>query len=331
MTSWTTANKGVHPCSTTGIGSLPYATVEEALTHVFSHYEIPFLPQLPNVSKREQMIAQPLEDFPGFREKKGAFSVELDRFEFEDFKRKTFSFAAFSALPRFLKQNRSEIIKLQMTGPSTIAEHLYCSDKRRLIDHPEIYEYLILFLIHKTQALIDRFEDKPQILFLFDEPVLTEKNSEMVFRGLGRMVDVLSKKSNTLFGLHSCNRWSGPVFSEFFKSPLKMLSMDMLLNVDSLLADVEVMKTWMAYLQKGWMVWGLGPDTDPSNILIARFKNEGLQNKKIISIIKRSLLSPACGTGLLSVAQERACAIQLKKSAQRLREIIDSETESGQS
>ena len=46
------------PCSFTGVGSLPFRSKEKALSHVFSRYPIPFLPQLPKVSPKEGLVFQ---------------------------------------------------------------------------------------------------------------------------------------------------------------------------------------------------------------------------------------------------------------------------------
>ena len=51
-------------CKTTAMSILPHTSVEQALELVLS-LDIPFWPQLPNVSFYEDMYAQSSYDFPG--------------------------------------------------------------------------------------------------------------------------------------------------------------------------------------------------------------------------------------------------------------------------
>ena len=76
------------PFLTTGIGSLPYESAEEACRVILDIFDIPFWPQLPRLSFNELMIPQYSEGMPFVRidnerrtvwiEKNG--SDELDRF-----------------------------------------------------------------------------------------------------------------------------------------------------------------------------------------------------------------------------------------------------------
>src|SRR5688500_18430554 len=51
--------------SRTGIGNLPRTEVEAALRISFGH-ELPFLPQLPQLNRAEQLLSAALEGLPGF-------------------------------------------------------------------------------------------------------------------------------------------------------------------------------------------------------------------------------------------------------------------------
>ncbi|MBI3019238.1 MAG: hypothetical protein HYY61_05035 [Deltaproteobacteria bacterium] len=142
------------PCSTTGVGSLPFTSVSQAIEHVFAHYEIPFLPQLPKRHLHEQMLYQFLEDFPGFTKAGNRLFIDLDTFEPKKLEHKSFSFSFLGALDAFIqKSKKAPLVKLQVTSPYTIASHLFCSDQKLVLDHPPIYEYLKEFIFHKTQAL----------------------------------------------------------------------------------------------------------------------------------------------------------------------------------
>ncbi len=68
------------------IGSLPHKSVDEAINIVRQfYYDIPFCPQLPRLSKKEDMILQYLENMPGivFAEDDAYLDLEKETFSEE--------------------------------------------------------------------------------------------------------------------------------------------------------------------------------------------------------------------------------------------------------
>ena len=171
------------PCAYTGVGSLPFTSVSQAIEHVFAHYEIPFLPQLPQSHLHEQMLYQFLEDFPGFTKAGNRLFIDLDRFKPQDPKSKIFSFSFLGALDAFIQKSKKvPLVKLQVTSPYTMASHLFCSDQKLVLDHPPIYEHLKEFVLYKTKALLQKFP-QPKLLF-FDEPMLSRGNKRCFYHAL---------------------------------------------------------------------------------------------------------------------------------------------------
>ncbi len=316
----------IKSCSTTGVGSLPFTSVSQAIEHVFTHYEIPFLPQLPKQHLHEQMLYQFLEDFPGFTKAGNQLFIDLDCFRAEDLKTKTFSFSFLSALEPFCKKSKTApLIKLQVTSPYTIASHLLCSDQKLVLDHPPMYDYLKEFIFYKTKALLQKFP-QPKLLF-FDEPMLSHANVDQVLPMLEELIQNLKVK-DTLFGLHSCNLWSSVLFQKIFSSSFDIISFDMKEGLDAILEDSQAL---FSFLKKGWLMWGIVPASFVSDFkpdfFIQSLQNKHLKKDKILTIVSRLLMSPACGTSQVSVDQEKKCAKNLKEIALYNRKFFEQEGE----
>lgn len=313
-------------CSYTGVGSLPFKDPKEAVSYVFDRYEIPFLPQLPKRSFREQMIYQYIEDFPGLVQNTNHCFVDVEMFskilrdsqgDKAGAQDDNFSFSFLSSLDLFLQKTNSLHlpIKVQVTSPYTIASHLTCSDKKLLIDHHELYPYLIDYLGTKLEVLLKKFEKKPLLVF-FDEPMLTTFHGKEIFKILNRLVQRL-KTPYRLFGLHSCNQWSFSLFKMAFQSQFDILNFDVQLGFNEIFEDKKYL---LDQLEKKWIMWGIistsRKDIDVNeDFFIHLLKNKSLKKEETKIILNRSLFSLACGTALLSLEQEKKCAMQLKEIA----------------
>ncbi|MBI2646357.1 MAG: hypothetical protein HYW85_04935 [Deltaproteobacteria bacterium] len=305
---------------------MPFTNANQAIEHVFAHYEIPFLPQLPKQHLHEQMLYQFLEDFPGFTKAGNRLFIDLDTFKPQKLEHKSFLFSFLGALDQFIQKSKNApLVKLQVTSPYTIASHLFCSDQKLVLDHPPIYEYLKEFIFYKTKALLQKFS-QPKLLF-FDEPMLSKSNVDEVLPMLEGMVrslgdprvrgdDNVCGDDNLRFGLHSCNLWSPVLFQKIFQSSFDIISFDMKEGGDTLLEEPEAL---FSFLKKGWLMWGVVPtsfsaDLEP-DFFIRFLKNKCLKKDQILTILSRLLMSPACGTSQVSVGQEQKCAKNLKQMA----------------
>ena len=98
------------PCATTGVGSLPFSDVDEAVAHVTDAYEVPFCPQLPLVEG--DMVAEWLGADPCCC----GWSPERDRERPR----------AWEPFLEAVDERPPEhgVVKLQVTGPWTLANAL---------------------------------------------------------------------------------------------------------------------------------------------------------------------------------------------------------------
>ncbi len=314
----------MQPCSYTGVGSLPFVSVSQALAHVFAHYEIPFLPQLPKQHLHEQMLYQFLEDFPGFTQLGNRLFIDLDIFKPQKLENKSFSFSFLGALDSFIQKSKHvSLIKLQVTSPYTIASHLFCSDQKLVLDHGPIYEYLKEFIFHKTNALIQKFP-QPKLIF-FDEPMLSRANVDEVLPLLEGYIQKL-RRQDLQFGLHSCNLWSSFLFQKIFHSRFDIINFDIQEGLEAILEEPEAL---FSFLKRGWVMWGVVPTSFSLNLEPASFihslQNKCLKTKQILTILAKSLMSPACGTSQVSMDQEKKCAKNLKQIALYSREFYEKE------
>ena len=324
------------PCAYTGVGSLPFTSVSQAIEHVFAHYEIPFLPQLPQSHLHEQMLYQFLEDFRGFTKVGNRLFIDLDHFKPQNLPSQVFSFSFLSALEPFCqKSKKAPLIKLQVTSPYTMASHLFCSDQKLVLDHPPVYEYLKEFILYKTKVLLQKFP-QPKLLF-FDEPMLSRANVDQVLpmlEGFIRsltafgMTGTLGMTGQCLFGLHSCNLWSSFLFQKIFLSSFDIISFDMKEGLDALLEEPEAL---FSFLKKGWLMWGVVPTSFSGELapdfFIHSLQNKHLKKEQILTIVAKLLMSPACGTSQVSVEQEQKCAKNLKQMALYSRKFYEQEGE----
>lgn len=304
-------------CSYTGVGSLPFRKPQEAVSYVFDHYAIPFLPQLPKRSFQEQMLYQFMEDFPGLTQNGNHFFVDIDTFFARD-DGGGFSFSFLSTLDLFLQKSKKvPVVKVQMTSPFTIASHLLCSDKKLLLDHPKMYEYLLSYMEEKAFDFLDKFQEQ-QLFVFFDEPTLTPFQGEEIFSMLRRLIQKL-KTPFRLFGIHSCNNWSPSLFAQAFESDFQVINFDIQRGLDEILEDKEAM---FRFLKRGWIMWGVvDPSTfdrgmPPDHFFIDSLKNKGLKEDEVTTILRRSLFSPACGTAGFTIEQEKKCLAVLKEIAE---------------
>lgn len=265
------------PCSFTGVGSLPHISPKKAVSHVFQHYEIPFLPQLPNRHPQELMIYQWLSS--------GSF---------------------YGALSDFLKRvDSKKIFKVQLAGPLTIAKS----------GVGNFYPDFIQFYRDQLIEFLRRFEVKNKMWVVFDEPFLDESSAEQLFNDLDRIVSGIERKTTKfLFGIHSCNQWTPLLFSRFFKTRLHLVSFDAELGADALFQDRSKL---FSYLKRGLLLWGIVPTRKKAyekindDYFLRYLQTKNLQKKEILNILSRSHFTPACGTATLKLEDEQNIARKL--------------------
>ncbi len=316
-----------HPYMTTGIGSLPHVDAEAAVALVLETFDIPFWPQLPRVSFREQMIPQYSEGLPFIRvdsEKKSVWvnrsgSDELERFyeSCTEHTRIAISESFAEGLHAFLRTTKGrhfKWLKGHVTGPLTFTLGLNDQQGRPVYYDEELREVYLMGLQAKARWQIDALKAKAENVVIFiDEPIAGALGStayiaverEEALRLLSALARTV-KELGAIPGIHCCGRAEWPLLME---SGAEILSFDAYDYGDTL--GIYQAETEAFLKGGGTLAWGMVPTTDVINneteeSLYALFMR---RFEKLASLIpagllkERILLTPSCGTGSLSEAE----------------------------
>jgi hypothetical protein len=266
------------PWATTGVGSLPFTDVEAAVEHVLGAYDIPFCPQLPRLEG--DMITEWLGADPG----RCGWSPARDR------ERPV----AWDTLLARLESTPARVVKLQVTGPVTLA---YTLGEWLDVAH-ELAVWLAANAGGQVRALAERGHDA---LLIVDEPALH------VFGEVEGVWDAL-RACAPVWGLHLC----GPVpWDVLTRAEPDVLSFDLVLAP----VQGEAAQALRALLARGTRVmWGAIQPHHREHALhgMARLHTALAATGENG---ERSLLSASCGSGQMSIAREREIATALSDCA----------------
>ncbi|HJX12680.1 MAG TPA: hypothetical protein VJ377_04040 [Dehalococcoidales bacterium] len=189
-------------CQTTAMGIMPHKDVERALQLALG-LDIPFWPQLPNVSYYEDMYAQASEHFPGMtvdvENKKITFDTARFEAELAEYSQKMADPAIFNlskshsaVYHRFLAQDLGEYtaIRGQLIGPVSFGFKVPDENNRPIIYNESVRALLFDFIKSKVNAQVRELREKnPKAFVWLDEPGLG-----WVFSGLSGYDDLLARR-----------------------------------------------------------------------------------------------------------------------------------------
>lgn len=194
-------------CRTTAMGIMPHTDIERALELALG-LDIPFWPQLPNVSFHEDMYAQTSVNFPGVKVDLVGQRVDFDSSRFEDeladYSEKMDQSHIF-ALDRehsvvyhqFLNLELSgyAAIRGQLTGPVSFGFKVVDENKKPIIYNEEVKTILFDFIQRKANVQYRELRARNGNAFVWvDEPGLG-----WVFSGLSGYDDVRAKRDYQAF------------------------------------------------------------------------------------------------------------------------------------
>ncbi len=302
-------------CLTTAMGILPHTDLDQAMKVALS-VDIPFWPQLPKLSYREDMYVQLTENFPGIQVdlpqqkinfNSGRFMDELPRYleMAEDPGTFHLSETVSIAFNRFLQQDlgRFPAIRGQSIGPVSFGMKISDENLKPIIYNDEARVLLYDFVAAKIRAQYEQLAaHNPNTFVWIDEPGL-----EIIFGSFTGYTGEQAREDYRNFlnqipgprGIHLCGNpdWS------FL---LHDLELD-ILSIDSLrLGDIftKYSSQIKAFLDRGGIIsWGITPtlteelDNYEINALITRLESywDYLAGKGIDRelILNRAWLAPA--------------------------------------
>jgi hypothetical protein len=198
----TLSNLNFQPgCKTTAMGIMPHTNVERALELALS-LDIPFWPQLPNVSFFEDMYAQTSQNFPGIVIDPDAEKISFNTATFEDElnnysqrigEPETFVLSeSYSVVyHRFLSKDLQpySAIRGQVTGPVSFGFRVTDENSKPIIYNDEVRELLFDFVQRKANTQYRQLKERNlNALVWLDEPGLG-----WVFSGLSGYNDTQAR------------------------------------------------------------------------------------------------------------------------------------------
>ena len=261
-------------CMTTAMGIMPHKDVDRALDLALS-LDIPYWPQLPNVSYYEDMYAQVSEHFPGITIDPDKQKVTFDTAAFNEgileYSEKMLDDATFELSPqyskvfhRFLERDLSKYpaIRGQVTGPVSFGFRVTDENDRPLVYNDEVRAMFFDFVQRKLNVQYRQLKAKNPNAFVWtDEPGLG-----WVFSGLSGYLDTAARNDYRDFmagsegpgGLHLCAAVNLPYLLDLGED---ILSFDAF-QIEVLPRDYAAAVA--AFLQKGGVIaWGIVPsDSD---------------------------------------------------------------------
>ncbi len=325
------------------IGSLPMNDHREAARLVLEHTpDIPLWVQLP-VFRQEGMMVQFLPGFPGLTQAGDRTFINTDGDDFEpellsfyedflavtegnrDLELSRFSLAKDTA-PGFFEMlfqldmldTPPLALKGQITGPITLGTGMTDQSGRAIFYDERLRDVSVKMLALKARWQVERLSKygRPVLLF-FDEPALTGFGSS-AFISISKMeiaaclkevIDAVHDQGG-LAGVHIC---ANAEWSLVLESSADIISFDAYAYFDRFLLYPQQLKQ---YLHGGGIIaWGIVPTLSPEDLekesvdsLTAMWHERAAQlaavaGLPVADVLSRSLITPACGTGSLTLAQ----------------------------
>lgn len=261
------------------VGSLPFLDEEEAVSFVLDHPSIlPFWPELPKRSPKEQMMNKAKETFSsnwnGYKEEEA------------------------SGLYAFKKRTKDfDIIKCQQLGPLTFASVLI-SDELSFVERFEAGVESCWQQIYWQREFLG---DKAALVFVIDEPclaeweTLTDQDRDAILRGYSYLYSRVTE-INSYLGLHSCG-----VHAEIFLDlPFELYSFDAVQLPVLDMFSQDSLPLWQSFLSRGGVLCaGVVPaapvDENHGDLLIKGQQDFAYINSLFPEFSSQILFSANCG------------------------------------
>jgi len=331
----------------TGVGSLPHTSSKDALDLILKNLpEIPFWPQLSNLSFKENMYAQFSYLLPNvvIDEKNKRVYIETGKEEnvIENFlnqliaeKLEYFSYQKeyFHGLYEMLEKRDglvdAKVFKGQITGPISLGFQV-TDENRRPIYYDDVYRDMIvknlkMMAIWQEQVL-KKLCDRTMIFL--DEPFLSMIGSAFVSIDREKAVEQMNEVLKGIEGIKAIHCCANTDWSLVLETDIDILNFDAYSYADNLFLYSEKV---IDFLDKGGAIaWGIVPtneedlDKESPDSLMQRLEknmrtlaNRGISMEKILN---SSIITPSCGLGSTTIRGAENALPILKKLSKNMRE-----------
>ncbi|UCE36296.1 MAG: methionine synthase [Thermoplasmata archaeon] len=334
-------------CLPTGVGSLPHTSSLEACDLILNNLsEIPFWPQLSNISFKENMYAQFVYNLPGVvidEEKKRVFlNTSHEPKDMEDFLSQIMAenvdyFAYqkdyFRGLYEILElKDRLGDIKLfkgQITGPISLGFQV-TDENRKPIYYNDFYRDLMI----KNLKMLARWQQRTlkglcdRTMIFLDEPYLSMIGSAFASIDRNKAIAHMNEVLDGIEGIKAIHCCANTDWSLVLDTNIEVLNFDAYGYAKNLFLYSEKV---IDFIKSGGIIaWGIVPTfeedlaKESADSLTERLENnmKTLSEKGISldEILSSSIITPSCGLGPSTVfAAEKAFPI-LKEVSGKMRE-----------
>jgi methionine synthase II (cobalamin-independent) len=329
----------------TGIGSFPLTDIDETIDLIFSTCgEIPFWPQLPKRSQKENMYTTFLEGVPcvRFDESKEALcymdteeTKGIERF-YEDFQNGNIEAFQVSedvapGLYRFLDRLKEiregvKIIKGQLTGPFSMGLGLKDENGKAVMYNSAYFDMIKKALNMKARWLVGTIKaayPEKEVIIFFDEPYMVSFGSAYVSVSKEETISLLNEVMEGVearTGVHCCGNTD---WSVLFNSNVGIVNYDAFSFLETIFYYPDDLIRFLG--RGGWVSPGFVPSSEEvmrigkSDIgsLMQKFTGQ-LEAASLELKSKDWLMTTSCGLGSLKTPEA-------KKAMELLKEIADIE------
>ena len=302
----------------TGIGSLPFTSCASAIRSVaeFSP-EIPFWPQLPQLSERESIVGQglgivenliePRDDGYGYEVKEGQLDSALEILHRSDGELLPSNAAGFGAFEDALSSGQftsAVAVKGQIEGPITLAAYVFHKGKPFLAD-PALFGAIAFHISQIINWQINRLKATglPVLMFV-DEPALcldaSLANAVSERQRLNALAAMLedARMRGAYAGLHCC---AARPFERMCRVQPDIISFDAHDGLDLFFANWHALD----FMQQGGTVaYGIVPtragvNAADSATIFLRWLKAASSAGDPQKFAQRAMITATCGLGLL--------------------------------
>jgi hypothetical protein len=302
----------------TGIGSLPLTSATSAIRSVaeFSP-EVPFWPQLPQLSQQESIVGQglaivenliePRNEGYGYQAKEGQIDSVLEILHRSSGELTAANAAGFGAFEKALSSGlfgSALAVKGQIEGPITLSAYLFHKGRPFLAD-PTLFAAIAFHVSQIIGWQIDHLKSArlPVLLFV-DEPALCLDASVAIAISEEKRLDALAatlehaRVCGAYAGLHCC---AARPFERMCRAEPDIISFDAHEGLDSFFTDWHALD----FMQQGGTVaYGIVPTragvnaVDAASIFLRWLKAASLAGdpRKFAQL---AMITATCGLGLL--------------------------------
>jgi hypothetical protein len=338
------------PCATTGIGSLPHSQLELALQMALQ-VDIPYLPQLPSGNPSEFMIPGALDGLPGLRfDAEGMCSIDLDEWqrgrasfgasiesalgsgELEAFEPSPQACRAWKPFLWEIGNRKLAFAKAQIAGPATVRWATKTSAGSPASEVAELDQHIFRLILAKCLAMAKavRRASATPIIYL-DEPglyALVRTNApHLIALQEIRVLAMALQREGALVGLHCCGNTDWDLLLDV---GVDLLSLDVRLSLDAVLEDGQALGRYLA--SGATFSLGIIPTNVAASFSVPELVDSveasltaTLGRTRASEVMARSVLTPACGLAMRSVAVAEQTFEQLREAQRLLRRATDLE------